>query len=91
MPGKLFVKSIACAGNTLTLELSVGEPVVLDNLVKRRDLPGGLTEHAAAVSRGDDHFNVRTVVDAEGNITRVIASASSIPDDWYTAPDVSEA
>jgi len=91
MPGKLFLKSIACADGTLTLELSVGEPVVLDDMMKRRDLPGGLAEHTATVSRGDDHFNVRTVVDAAGNITQVIAGASTIPDDWHAPPDVPEA
>jgi len=87
MPGRLFLKAIECSSGTLTLELAVGEPVVLEDLAKRRDLPGGLTEHEATVSRDGDYFDVRTVADAGGNITKVIASSGPIPDDWYETPD----
>ena len=87
MAEKLFLKRVACSGGTLTLELAVGTPVVLDDLAKRRDLPGGFVEHAVAVSRDDDSFDIRTMVDPAGNITRIIASSKRIPDDWYKAPD----
>jgi len=87
MPEKLFLKRVACAGGTLTLELAVGTPVVLDDLEKRRDLDGGCTEHGATVSRDDDSFEVRTITDAGGNITRIIASSEPISDDWYETLD----
>jgi len=83
MSEKLFLKTIHCAGGTLTLELAVGTSVVLDDLEKRRDLPGGRTEHAVTVSRDGEHFDVRTVVDADGSITKVVASSVPIPDDWH--------
>ncbi|HUV40079.1 MAG TPA: hypothetical protein VMY39_10715 [Planctomycetota bacterium] len=90
MSTRLFLKSIACTGGTVTLELAAGEPVVLTDMAKRRDLPGGLAEHAASVTRGDDAFEVRTVVDVDGNITRVIAGTDAIADDWYETPDHDE-
>ena len=83
MSDRLFVSSVACAGGRMTLEFTVGTPVVLENLQKRRDLPGGLVEHGVTVSRDDDHFDVRTVVDSDGSIIKVIVSSERIPDDWY--------
>jgi len=83
MSGKLFLSSVACAGDRMTLEFAIGTPVVLENLHKRRNLPGGLAEHAVTVSRDSDHFDVRTIVDSDGSITKVIASSEPIPDDWY--------
>jgi hypothetical protein len=91
MPERLFLKSFATAGGTLTLVLSTGETVVLDAMSKRRDLAGGFSEHEARVSRGDDHFDVRTLVDAGGNIVRVIAGIGPIDDDWYEIPREPEA
>ena len=90
MPERLFLKSIAAEGGTLMLELSVGGPVVLDAMTKRRELPGGLSEHEAVVTRGDDHFDVRTLVDDAGTIVRVIAGAGAIPDNWYENPGQAE-
>ena len=86
MAEKLFLKRVACSGGTVTLELAVGTSVVLDDLAKRRDLPGGFVEHGVTVSRDDDSFDVRTLTDGFGNITRIIASVDPIPDDWCENP-----
>ena len=83
MSGKLFLSSAACAGDRMTLEFTVGTPVVLENLHKRRDLPGGLAEHAVTVSRDNHHFNIRTIVDSDDRIQKVIVSSEPIADDWH--------
>lgn len=83
MSGKLFLSSVACSGDRMVLEFAVGTPVVLKNLEKRRDLPGGLVEHAVTVSRDNKYFDVRTIIGSDGSITKVIASSEPIPDDWY--------
>ena len=83
MSGKLSLSSVACAADRMTLEFAVGTPVVLKNLAKRRDLPGGLAEYAVTVLHHDDRFDVRAIVGSDGSITKVIASSEPIADDWY--------
>lgn len=86
MSAKLFLDSAECVDGRLVLGFSVGAAVVMTGAEKRRDLPEGLGEYALTVSRGEDHFEVRTVADADGNVSKVIASSGCIPDDWHEAP-----
>jgi len=83
MSAKLFLDSVQCVDGRLLLGFSVGSPVEISGAEKRRDLAGGLSEYALTVSSGDDHFDVRAAVDADGNTRKVIASSESIPDDWH--------
>ena len=85
MGAKLFLDSAECVDGRLVLGFSVGAAVALSGAEKRRDLPEGLGEYAMTVSSGDDQFEVRTVADADGNVSKVIASSGSIPEDWHEA------
>ena len=83
MAAKLFVDSVECVDGRLVLGFSVGAPVVLSGADKRRDLSEGRGEYVMTVSSGEDHFELRTVADVGGNVTKVIASSGSIREDWH--------
>lgn len=83
MSARLFLNAVECVGGRMLLGFAVGAAVVLGDSEKLRDLPGGLSEYAVTVSRGDDRFNIRTVADGDGNVEEVVASSEPIPDDWY--------
>ena len=83
MSGKLFLNSVECTGGSMLLGFAVGEPVVLGDAEKRRDLPDGSAEYAMTASSGSHQFEVRCVADSDGNVEKVIASAAPIPDDWH--------
>jgi len=86
MSATLFVDSVQCADGRLVLGFSVGAAVALSGAEKRRDLAEGLGEYVMTVWSGDDQFEVRTIADGDGNVSKVIASAGSIPEDWHEAP-----
>ena len=86
MGAKLFLDSAECVDGRLVLGFSVGTAVVMTGAEKRRDLPEGLGEYMMTVSSGEDQFELRTVADAEGNVTKTIASAGTIPENWHEAP-----
>ncbi len=83
MSDTLFVSTVKVEEGQLFLGFSVGTPVTLGDATRKRDLPGGLTEYAMTVSSGDKRFELRTVADAEGRVSKVLASTEAVLDDWH--------
>jgi hypothetical protein len=83
MAKKLFLSSVRVEDGQVLLGFSPGRTVSIGESQVRRELPDGITEHAASLTDGDDRFDLRTLVDADGRILKAVASAEPISEDWY--------